>query len=88
MARHNASVTLDQAQALIKAARAKADDIGVPMNVAVVDAGNNLTAFSRMDGLGSGRSTSPRARPTQPVLSTCRPASSPRWRNPGSRYSG
>jgi uncharacterized protein GlcG (DUF336 family) len=54
MARHNTSVTLDQAQAIIKAARAKADDIGVPMNIAVVDAGNNLTAFSRMDGAWLG----------------------------------
>jgi uncharacterized protein GlcG (DUF336 family) len=54
MASHNTSVTLDQAEAVIKAARAKADDIGVPMNVAVVDAGNNLTAFSRMDGAWLG----------------------------------
>ena len=54
MATHNASVTLDQAQIIIGAARAKADDIGVPMNIAVVDAGNNLTAFSRMDGAWLG----------------------------------
>jgi uncharacterized protein GlcG (DUF336 family) len=54
MATHNTSVTLDQAQAIIEAARAKADDIGVPMNIAVVDAGNNLTAFSRMDGAWLG----------------------------------
>jgi len=54
MATHNGSVTLDQAQAIVDAARAKADDIGVPMNIAVVDAGNNLTAFSRMDGAWLG----------------------------------
>ena len=54
MATHSASVTLNQAQAIINAARAKADDIGVPMNIAVVDAGNNLTAFSRMDGAWLG----------------------------------
>ncbi len=54
MAPHNGSVTLDQAQAIIKAARAKAVDIEVPMNIAVVDAGNNLTAFSRMDGAWLG----------------------------------
>ena len=54
MATHNTSVTLDQAHAIIEAARAKADDIGVPMNIAVVDAGNNLTAFSRMDGAWLG----------------------------------
>jgi uncharacterized protein GlcG (DUF336 family) len=53
-ATHNTSVTLDQAQAIIEAARAKADDVGVPMNIAVVDAGNNLTAFSRMDGAWLG----------------------------------
>jgi uncharacterized protein GlcG (DUF336 family) len=54
MAKQNGSVTLDQAQGIIEAARAKADDIGVPMNIAVVDAGNNLTAFSRMDGAWLG----------------------------------
>jgi uncharacterized protein GlcG (DUF336 family) len=54
VATQNKSVTLDQAQAIIEAARAKADDIGVPMNIAVVDAGNNLTAFSRMDGAWLG----------------------------------
>ena len=54
MATHNTSVTLDQAYAIIDAARAKADHIGVPMNIAVVDAGNNLTAFSRMDGAWLG----------------------------------
>ena len=54
MATHKTSVTLDQAQAIIEAARTKADDIGVPMNIAVVDAGNNLTAFTRMDGAWLG----------------------------------
>ena len=54
MATNSTSVTLDQAQTIIEAARAKADDIGVPMNIAVVDAGNNLTAFSRMDGAWLG----------------------------------
>jgi uncharacterized protein GlcG (DUF336 family) len=48
------SVTLDAAQAVVDAARAKADEIGVPMNIAVVDAGNNLTAFARMDGAWLG----------------------------------
>lgn len=54
MATNDRSVTLDQAHEIIEAARAKADDIGVPMNIAVVDAGNNLTAFSRMDGAWLG----------------------------------
>jgi uncharacterized protein GlcG (DUF336 family) len=49
------SVTLEQARAVIEAAEHKAGEIGIAMNIAVVDAGNNLTAFARMDGalLGS-----------------------------------
>lgn len=41
--------------AAVAAAAAEARSIGVPMNVAVVDAGANLKAFLRMDGalLGS-----------------------------------
>jgi uncharacterized protein GlcG (DUF336 family) len=49
-----ASVTLQQARPIIAAAAAKASEIGVPMNIAVVDAGNNLTAFARMDGAWLG----------------------------------
>ena len=47
-------VTLARAAAVIEAARQKAEQIGVPMNIAVVDAGNNLTAFARMDGAWLG----------------------------------
>jgi uncharacterized protein GlcG (DUF336 family) len=47
-------VTLTAAQSVVEAARKKAEDIGVPMNIAVVDAGNNLTAFVRMDGAWLG----------------------------------
>ncbi|MGI4791761.1 MAG: GlcG/HbpS family heme-binding protein [Janthinobacterium lividum] len=47
-------VTLDAAMAVIAAAQQKAKEIGVPMNVAVVDAGANLTAFARMDGAWLG----------------------------------
>lgn len=47
-------VTLDTAAEIVAAARAKAGEIGVPMNIAVVDAGNNLTAFARMDGAWLG----------------------------------
>ncbi|MBJ6109217.1 heme-binding protein [Hymenobacter sp. BT523] len=42
-------ITLEQAQAALKAAHQKALDMGVKMNIAVVDAGANLTAFARMD---------------------------------------
>ncbi len=47
-------ITLDEAHAVIKAAQAKAEEIKVPMNIAVVDTGNNLTAFVRMDGAWLG----------------------------------
>lgn len=47
-------VTLERATAVVAAARQKAEEIGVPMNIAVVDAGNNLTAFARMDGAWLG----------------------------------
>ncbi|HEV7681520.1 MAG TPA: heme-binding protein [Pyrinomonadaceae bacterium] len=41
-------ITLEQASAVITAARKKAEDIGVMMNVAIVDEGGNLAAFVRM----------------------------------------
>ncbi len=47
-------VTLERAHKVVMAARKKAEDIGVPMNIAVVDAGNNLTAFIRMDNAWLG----------------------------------
>jgi uncharacterized protein GlcG (DUF336 family) len=40
---------LERAQAVIEAARRKAEEIGVPMNIAVVDEGGNLKAFVRME---------------------------------------
>jgi len=42
-------ITLQQAQAAVQAAHEKALEMGVKMNIAVVDAGANLTAFVRMD---------------------------------------
>ena len=42
-------VTLAAAEAVIAAAKARADEIGQPMNIAVVDAGARLVAFARMD---------------------------------------
>lgn len=49
------SITHAQAQAVLAAAQAAADRIGVPMNIAVLDAGVHLKSFARMDGalLGS-----------------------------------
>jgi uncharacterized protein GlcG (DUF336 family) len=51
----NASrVTLQTAQTIVAAAEQGARDIGVPMNIAVVDEGANLVAFARMDGAWLG----------------------------------
>ena len=47
-------ITLDAAQTVLTAARKKAEEIGVQMNIAVVDAGGNLTAFMRMDNAWLG----------------------------------
>ena len=44
------SVSSDLARRMIGAAEAKAAEIGVPMNIAVVDESGVLKAFSRMDG--------------------------------------
>lgn len=42
-------LTLQQAQTAVQAAHQKAQDLGVRMNIAVIDAGANLVAFIRMD---------------------------------------
>ena len=47
-------ITLAEAQAVVAAALKRAKKIGVPMNVAVVDAGANLRAFNRMDNAWLG----------------------------------
>jgi uncharacterized protein GlcG (DUF336 family) len=47
-------VTLDAAQTVLKAARMKAEQLHVRMNIAVVDDGANLVAFARMDGAWLG----------------------------------
>jgi uncharacterized protein GlcG (DUF336 family) len=47
-------ITLEQAEAAVKAAKQKAQELGLKMNIAVVDAGANLTAFARMDGAWLG----------------------------------
>lgn len=48
------SITLEQAERLSEAAKAKAKEIGVPMNIAIVDAGANLVSFHRMDNAWLG----------------------------------
>jgi uncharacterized protein GlcG (DUF336 family) len=47
-------LTLADARTIIAAAEKKADDIGQPMNIAVVDAGGNLIAHVRQDGAWIG----------------------------------
>ena len=43
-------ITLDEAKKIVSAAEYKAQQMGQPMNIAVMDAGRNLVAFQRMDG--------------------------------------
>lgn len=43
-------LTLAEAQKALTAGLKKADEIGQPMNIAVVDAGGHLLAFARQDG--------------------------------------
>jgi len=43
------TITLEEARQMIAGARKKAEDIKVPSNIAIVDAGGNLVAFERMD---------------------------------------
>jgi uncharacterized protein GlcG (DUF336 family) len=44
------SVSHEQARRILDAGIAKAEEIGQPMNIAVVDDGGHLVAFGRMDG--------------------------------------
>jgi len=47
-------ITLQQAQDILAAAITKSEEMGVKMNVAIVDAGSNLKMFARMDGAWLG----------------------------------
>ena len=47
-------ITLEQARAAVTAAIEKSQEIGVKMNMAVVDSGARLKAFARMDGAWLG----------------------------------
>jgi len=49
-----AGVSLEAARKVIHSGQKKALEIGVPMNIAVVDAGANLVAFERMEGAWIG----------------------------------
>ncbi|MDA2925496.1 heme-binding protein [Acidobacteria bacterium AH-259-L09] len=47
-------ITMQQARAAVDGARKRSDQLGVKMNIAIVDAGTNLKAFARMDGAWLG----------------------------------
>jgi len=47
-------ITLEKAYKVLMAARQKAEEIGVLMNIAIVDEGNNLLVFARMPGAWLG----------------------------------
>ena len=44
------SISAELAQKMVDAALAKANAIGVPVDIAILDDGGNLKAFNRMDG--------------------------------------
>ncbi|MFV8049023.1 GlcG/HbpS family heme-binding protein [Mycobacterium sp. 48b] len=48
------TLSLNEARSIIAAAEKRADEIGQPMNIAVVDAGGNLIAHARQDGAWIG----------------------------------
>ena len=43
-------ITLEETKRIISSAEDKAHEMGLAMNIAVMDAGRNLVAFHRMDG--------------------------------------
>jgi len=47
-------LSLEMAQAAVDAAATRAEELNTRMNIAVVDGGNNLKAFLRMDGAWLG----------------------------------
>jgi uncharacterized protein GlcG (DUF336 family) len=48
------NITLEQAEKMIAAAKAKAIEMDVKMNICIVDAGANILAFVRMNGAWLG----------------------------------
>jgi uncharacterized protein GlcG (DUF336 family) len=48
------TLTLADAKQMLEAGEAKAASLGIPYNIAVVDAGGALIAFTRQDGALAG----------------------------------
>lgn len=75
-------ITHQQAHALIAAGEARADAIGVPVNIAVLDAGAHLKAFARQDdavlgaidiAIGKARTAALFRAPTEALWDYARP---------------
>jgi uncharacterized protein GlcG (DUF336 family) len=75
-------ITSHQVQAVMAAGEAHAVEIGVPVNIAVLDAGAHLKAFSRMDGallgsidiaLGKARTAALFGMTTEAIGEFCKP---------------
>ncbi len=80
--RNNPKLTLEGARAVLQAAERRAVEIGVPMDIAVVDDGAHLLAFARMDGaklssiyiaMTKAESAAIRRLPTGPAMEGDRP---------------
>jgi uncharacterized protein GlcG (DUF336 family) len=50
ISRTQAVISLEGARRAIAGSFAKAEELGVPVNIAVADAGGNIVSFDRMDG--------------------------------------
>lgn len=50
ISRNNPKLTLEGARAVLTAAEKRAQEIRIPMDIAIVDDGGHLLAFARMDG--------------------------------------
>ncbi|QUT05093.1 heme-binding protein [Sphingobium phenoxybenzoativorans] len=75
-------ISSDAARKIIAAGEARAQAIGVPVNIAVLDSGTHLKAFSRMDGaligsidiaLGKARTAALFTMPTEVIGEFCKP---------------
>jgi glc operon protein GlcG len=75
--RNHPQLTLEGARAVLSAAHRRAEEIGVPVDIAVVDDGGHLLAFERMDGarlssiaisLVKAQSAAIRRAPTGPAM--------------------
>lgn len=76
--RNHPKLTLEGGRAVLSAAERRAEEIRVPMNIAVVDDGGHLLAFGRMDGakpssitvaLVKAQAAAMRRAPTGPAMS-------------------